>query len=99
MLEAVVAEAWQQVHASLERFCLTAGVSALSRMMEQDAVELCGPRYGRRDGKAGHRWARPKARSGSTRRTGRTFVPATAREMALASWETGERKTCRAAGR
>jgi hypothetical protein len=32
--------------ASFERFCPTAGVSALSRMMEQDALNLCGPRYG-----------------------------------------------------
>lgn len=40
--EAAVAEAWQQVGASFERFCLAAGVSALSEMMEQDAIELCG---------------------------------------------------------
>ena len=51
--EAAVAETWRQAGASFERFCLTAGVSALSRMMEQDAIELCGPRYGHKDGKAG----------------------------------------------
>ena len=55
MPEPAVAEAWQLVGASFERFCLTAGVSALRRMMEQDAVELCGPRYGHKDGKATHR--------------------------------------------
>ena len=55
MPEPAVADAWQQVGASFERFCLTAGVSALRRMMEQDAVELCGPRYGHKDGKATHR--------------------------------------------
>jgi putative transposase len=38
--EVAVAEAWQQVGASFERFCLTAGVSALSRMMEQDTIEV-----------------------------------------------------------
>ena len=43
--EAAVAEAWQQIGATFERFCLTAGVSALSQMMEQDAIELCGPHY------------------------------------------------------
>jgi hypothetical protein len=31
--EATVAEAWRQVGTSFEYFCLTAGVSALSRMM------------------------------------------------------------------
>src|SRR5579864_7336601 len=62
--EAAVAEAWQGVGASFERFCLTAGVSALSRMMEQDAIELCGPRYGHKDGKAGHRWGKTPGKIG-----------------------------------
>jgi len=62
--EAAVAEAWQEVGASFERFCLTAGVSALSRMMEQDAIELCGPRYGHKDGKAGHRWGKTPGKIG-----------------------------------
>ena len=35
-----VSQAWEQVSASFERFCLTAGLSALSEMMEQDATEL-----------------------------------------------------------
>ncbi|HAN63303.1 MAG TPA: IS256 family transposase, partial [Rhizobiales bacterium] len=47
-----------------ERFCLTAGVSALSQMMEQDAIELCGPRYGHKDGKAGHRWGKTPGKIG-----------------------------------
>src|SRR3974377_200423 len=62
--EAAVAEAWQQVGASFERFCLAAGVSALREMMEQDAIELCGPRYGHKDGKAGHRWGRTRGKIG-----------------------------------
>ena len=62
--EAAVAEAWQEVGASFERFCLTAGMSALSRMMEQDAIELCGPRYGHKDGKAGHRWGKTPGKIG-----------------------------------
>ena len=37
MPETAVAEAWQQVGASFERFCLTAGVSALRQLMERDA--------------------------------------------------------------
>ena len=64
MPETAVAEAWQQVGASFERFCLTAGVSALHQLMEQDAVELCGPRYGHKDGKAAHRWGKTEGKIG-----------------------------------
>ena len=42
---AIVEEAWQQVSVSFERFCLTAGIATLTRMMEEDADGLCGPRY------------------------------------------------------
>ena len=59
-----VEEAWQDVGASFERFCLTAGVATLSRMMEDDAIQLCGRRYGRGDGKAGHRWGKTKGKFG-----------------------------------
>ena len=52
---AIVGAAWQEVGASFERFCLTAGIATLANMMEEDAARLCGPRYGRGDGKAGHR--------------------------------------------
>lgn len=41
---AIVEEAWQQVSVSFERFCLTAGIATLTRMMEEDAEGLCGPR-------------------------------------------------------
>ena len=65
-----IEEAWQEVGASFERFCLTAGLATLSSMMEEDAVQLCGPRYGRRTarpGIAGGRrkgnWASMAARS------------------------------------
>ena len=34
---AIVEEAWQEVGASFERFCLTAGIATLARMMEEDA--------------------------------------------------------------
>jgi putative transposase len=61
---AIVEEAWQQVGASFERFCLTAGIAALAGMMEADAVRLCGVRYGRDDGKAGYRWGRTKGKLG-----------------------------------
>jgi putative transposase len=64
MPEAAVAAAWQLVGASFERFCLAAGVRALSEMMEQDAIELCGPRYGHKDGKAAHRWGKTEGKIG-----------------------------------
>jgi putative transposase len=92
--DAVVAEAWQQVDASFERFCLTAGVSALSRMMEQDAVELCGPRYGHKDGKAGHRWGKTRGKigfHGGKVSLERPRVRARdGQEMALPTWEAAE---------
>src|SRR5271167_3606002 len=61
---AIVEEAWQQVGASFERFCLTAGIATLAGMMEEDAAGLCGVRYGRDDGKDGHRWGRTKGKLG-----------------------------------
>ena len=62
--ETIVEEAWQQVNVSFERFCLTAGIATLTRMMEEDADGLCGPRYGHADGKDGHRWGKTKGKVG-----------------------------------
>jgi len=61
---AIVEEAWQQVSVSFERFCLTAGIATLTRMMEEDADGLCGPRYDHGDGKDGHRWGKTKGKVG-----------------------------------
>jgi putative transposase len=92
--EAAVAEAWQRVGASFERFCLTAGVSALNRMMEQDAVELCGPRYGHKDGKAGHRWGTTPGKigfHGGKVSLDRPRVRARdGQELALPSWDAAQ---------
>ena len=38
---AIVEEAWQEVGASFERFCLTAGIATLAKMMEEDTARLC----------------------------------------------------------
>jgi putative transposase len=60
----IVEEAWQQVGASFERFCLTAGIATLADMMEADAARLCGVRYRRGQGRDGHRWGRTKGKLG-----------------------------------
>ncbi len=61
---AIVEEAWQEVGASFERFCLTAGIAALAGMMEADTARLCGGHYVRGDGRDGHRWGRTKGKLG-----------------------------------
>jgi len=60
----ILEDAWQEVGASFERFCLTAGITTLASMMEEDAARLCGPRYGRADGKSGHRWGKTTGKAG-----------------------------------
>jgi putative transposase len=62
--EGIVDEAWREVGASFERFCLNAGLATLARMMEEDARDLCGPRYGRSQGKPGRRWGKTKGKVG-----------------------------------
>src|SRR5208282_2608595 len=74
---ATIEEAWQEVGASFERFCLTAGIATLANMMDEDAARLCGPRYGRAEGKTGHRWGKTKGKVGFH-----------GGEVALPSWET-----------
>ena len=89
---AIIEEAWQEVGASFERFCLTAGIATLANMMEEDAARLCGPRYGRAEGKAGHRWGKTKGKvgfHGGKVEIERPRVRARdGGEVPLASWET-----------
>ena len=89
---ALVAEAWDAVGSSFERFCLTAGVTTLARMMDEDATTLCGRRHERSEGRAAYRWGRTKGKIGfhggkieveRPRVRGRAGA-----EVALASWET-----------
>jgi transposase-like protein len=60
----LVEQAVDEVRASFERLCLTAGLATLSGMMEEDAARLCGPRHGRSDDRAGHRWGKTKGKIG-----------------------------------
>jgi putative transposase len=48
--------AWEDVHISFERFCLTAGIGALEQMLREDAERLAGARHGRNPERAGRRW-------------------------------------------
>lgn len=59
-----VGEAWDEVSASFDRFCLAAGIEALGTMMERDAEEACGRRHARGVGRRGHRWGRTQGRIG-----------------------------------
>jgi len=56
--------AWEAVGQSFDQFCLLAGVSALSEMMEEDATALTGDPYARAADKPGFRWGRTRGRVG-----------------------------------
>src|SRR3954454_20887393 len=89
-----VEEAWRDVGASFERFCLTAGIATLADMMERDAADLCGPRYGREGGRRGHRWGQAAGKlgfHGGKMPIERPRVRArNGRELALPSWEAAQ---------
>ena len=91
---ALVENAWQDVGASFERFCLTAGIATLSGMLEEDAVDLCGSRYGRAVGKEGHRWGKTRGKVGF--HGGKVDIErprvraCDGGEMALPSWTTAQ---------
>ena len=50
-----VDEAFAEVRASFDRFCLAAGIEALGTMMEADVPAACGPRHGRDAARRAHR--------------------------------------------
>ncbi|MGY3695837.1 hypothetical protein ACVIGA_005917 [Bradyrhizobium sp. USDA 3240] len=61
---AAVDEAFAEVRASFDRFCLAAGMEALGTTMEADVVAACGPRHGRDAARRAHRWGRTRGRIG-----------------------------------
>ena len=91
---ALVEGAWQDVGASFERFCLTTGIATLTRMMTEDTERLCGPRHGRTEARAGHRWGRTKGKlafHGGTVAIERPRVRSLAGgEVPLPSWEVAQ---------
>ena len=86
--------AWENVTASFERFCLTAGVATVAEMMERDAADLCGPRHGRSSDRSGHRWGHTTGKLGF--HGGKVSIErprVRARggaELALPSWEAAQ---------
>ena len=60
----VLEEAFADVQESFESFCLAAGMEALGAMMEADVEAACGPRHGRVEGRAAHRWGSTRGRIG-----------------------------------
>jgi putative transposase len=80
--------------ASFERFCLAAGLEALTEMLEADAVSACGPRHGRGRNRRAHRWGKTKGKIGFhggkvelERPRLRGFG---GKEQALPSWEAAQ---------
>ena len=94
IVAAGVEGAWEDVAVSFDRFCLTAGIAALTEMMKGDAAELCGPRYRRNSDRRGHRWGRTTGKLGF--HGGKVDIErprVRARdgaELALPSWEAAQ---------
>src|SRR6266536_5921704 len=55
--------AWQDLGRS-KRFCLTAGIEAMERMLCEDAQRLTGGRHSRGRARVGHRWGTTKGKIG-----------------------------------
>ena len=87
-----VDEAFAEVRASFDRFCLAAGIEALGTMMEADVTAACGPRHGRDAARRAHRWGRTQGRIGF--HGGKIEVErprvrgVDGREVTIPSWET-----------
>ena len=86
--------AWENVTASFERFCLTAGIATLTEMMEQDAVELCGSRHERGSDRRGYRWGRTAGKLGFHGGKAAIERPRVrsriGHELSLPSWEAAQ---------
>ena len=86
-----VGKAWEDVTASFDRFCLTAGIETLGAMLERDAEATCGPRHARGHGRRGHRWGHTQGKigfHGGKVAIDRPRVRGRAgKELSLASWD------------
>jgi transposase-like protein len=90
-MTAAVEGAWEAVGASFEQFCLVAGLSSLTQMLEQDARTLAGEPHARDAEKPGYRWGRTRGRLGFhggkvELERPRVRSKATGKELPLPSW-------------
>ena len=58
----ILAAAWRDVDSSFERFCLTAGIGAIEKMLGEDAQQFTGAPHSRGGSRAGYRWGRTKGK-------------------------------------
>lgn len=91
-LRGAVSGAWEAVGQSFDQFCLLAGVSALSEMMEGDVAALAGDAHARDADKPGYRWGTTRGRLGFQGgkvelERPRVRSKATGKEMPLPSWQ------------
>lgn len=94
-LTSAVAGAWEAVGQSFDQFCLLAGVSALSEMMEADVTALAGEAHARNMEKPGHRWGRTRGRLGFhggkvELERPRVRSKVTGKELTLPSWQEAD---------
>src|SRR5205807_10002682 len=86
-----VDKAFEDVAASFDRFCLTAGIKALGEMMEKDAQEACGARHSRGKERNGYRWGRTRGKiafhAGKIEIERPRVRDFAGRELGLPSWE------------
>ena len=87
-----VEDAWEAVGACFEQFCLVAGLSSLTQMLEEDARELAGEAHARDAAKPGYRWGRTTGRVGFhggkvALERPRVRSKTTGKELALPSWQ------------
>lgn len=91
-MTSAVEDAWEAVGASFEQFCLVAGLSSLTQMLEEDARELAGEAHARDAEKPGYRWGRTTGRVGFhggkvALDRPRVRSKTTGKELALPSWQ------------
>jgi transposase-like protein len=86
-----VGQAWEEVSASFDRFCLATGIETLGAMLETDAETICGPRHWRGIERRGHRWGQTKGKIGFHGGKADIARPRVrgfdGKELALPTWE------------
>jgi putative transposase len=89
-----VQDAVQEVGASFEKFCLRAGLDALTAMLEADVAALCGAPYARGEARQGLRWGSTRGEvpfHGGTVPVRRPRVRGRdGQEMELATWAAAQ---------